>query len=150
MGLRSWLACAFAGQHSAGEAVPLKQQVASSDLARSATRQTRFWRSGNDFVWGRDLLAVNVTGSRYGVAMTASPASDPAPYEVIHLGGEAAAIVPLSDLRRLQAVQRHAPAELLEEAEIEATLAAHRDWVAAGRPGAVSHEEAMAELLGEQ
>jgi hypothetical protein len=99
---------------------------------------------------GRDLLAVNVTGSRYGVAMTASPASDPGPYEVIHLGGEAAAIVPLSDLRRLQAVQRHAPAELLEEAEVEATLAAHRDWVAAGRPGAVSHEEAMAELLGEQ
>ena len=40
------------------------------------------------------------------------------------------------------------PAEVLEEAEIEATLAAHRDWVAAGRPGAVSHEGAMAELLG--
>jgi hypothetical protein len=38
-------------------------------------------------------------------------------------------IAPLSDLRRLQAVQRLAPAELLEEAEIEATLAA------AGRPG---------------
>ena len=34
-----------------------------------------------------------------------------------------------------------------EEAEIEATLAAHQEWVAAGRPGAVSHEEAMAELL---
>jgi len=47
---------------------------------------------------------------------------DPAePYEVIHLGGEAAAI--------------------------EAALADHREWVAAGRPGAVSHEEAMAELL---
>jgi hypothetical protein len=35
-------------------------------------------------------------------------------------------------------------------AEIEAALAAHRERVAAGRPGAVSHEEAMAELLGEQ
>jgi hypothetical protein len=69
---------------------------------------------------------------------------------VIHLGGEAAAIVPLADLRMLQAVQRRAPAEVLEEAEIEATLAAYREWVAAGRPGAVSHEEAMAELLGEQ
>jgi hypothetical protein len=79
--------------------------------------------------------------------MTAQPASDPSPYEVIHLGGEAAAIVPLSDLRRLQAVQRLASAEILEEAEIEATLAAHREWVGAGRPGAVSHEEAMAELL---
>ena len=83
-------------------------------------------------------------------AMTAQPASDPGSYEVIHLGGEAAAIVPLSDLRRLQAVQRHASAEVLEEAEIEATLAAHREWVAAGRPGAVSHEEAMAELLNGQ
>jgi hypothetical protein len=69
---------------------------------------------------------------------------------VIHLGGEAAAIVPLSDLRKLQAVQRHASAELLEDVEVEATLAAHREWVKAGRPGAVSHEEAMAELLGGQ
>jgi hypothetical protein len=70
------------------------------------------------------------------------------PYEVIHLGGEAAAIVPPSDLRRLRAVERRAPAEILEEAEIEATLAAHQEWVARGQPGAVSHEEAMAELLG--
>ena len=84
--------------------------------------------------------------------MTALPTSDPDPgeaYEVIHLGGEAAAIVPLSDLRRLRAVERHASAEVLEEAEIEATLEAHKEWVAAGRPGAVSHEEAMAELLGQ-
>jgi hypothetical protein len=79
--------------------------------------------------------------------MTAPPDSAQGAYEVIHLGGEAAAIVPLSDLRRLQAVQRQAPAELLEDAEIESTLAAHRDWAEAGRPGAVSHEEAMAELL---
>jgi hypothetical protein len=53
------------------------------------------------------------------------------------------------DLRRLQAVERLAPAEVVEAAEIQTTLAAHREWVAAGRPGAVSHEEAMAELLGE-
>ncbi len=82
--------------------------------------------------------------------MTASAAGDSGPYEVIHLGGEAAAIVPLGDLRQLQAVQRHAPPELLEEADVEATLAAHQEWVAAGRPGAVSHDEAMAELLREQ
>ncbi len=43
-----------------------------------------------------------------------------------------------------------APAALLEAAEVEATLAAHREWVAAGRPGAVSHDEAMAELLSGQ
>jgi hypothetical protein len=53
-------------------------------------------------------------------------------------------------LRRLQAVQRHASPEFLEEAETEGTLAEQREWVAAGRPGAVSHEEAMAELLHEQ
>jgi len=35
----------------------------------------------------------------------------------------------------------------LEDAEADAALAEHRVWVAAGRPGAVSHEEAMAELL---
>jgi hypothetical protein len=87
----------------------------------------------------------------YGGGMTGQPTSVPdEPYEVIHLGGEAAAIVPLSELRRLQAVERRAPAALLEEAEIEATLAAHREWVAAGRPGAVSHDEAMTELLSGQ
>jgi hypothetical protein len=79
--------------------------------------------------------------------MSAQPGSDQ-PYEVIHLGGEAAAIVPLAELRRLQAVERHASPEALEEAEIEATLAAHDEWVAAGRPGALSHEEMVAELLG--
>ena len=99
-------------------------------------------------------MAGGITMARragYGGGMTAQPASIPdEPHEVIHLGGEAAAIVPLSELRRLQAVERRAPAALLEEAEIEATLAAHREWVAAGRPGAVSHDEAMAELLSGQ
>ena len=86
-----------------------------------------------------------------GVAVRRTqPTDDPGPdepYEVIHLGGQAAAIVPLLDLRRLRAVERRAPAEILEEADIETTLAAHREWVAAGRPGAVSHDEAMAGLL---
>jgi hypothetical protein len=34
-----------------------------------------------------------------------------------------------------------------DEAEIEAELAAYREWVAAGCPGEMSHEEAMAQLL---
>jgi hypothetical protein len=81
--------------------------------------------------------------------MSAQPDGTPdQPYEVIHLGGEVAAIVPLTELRRLRALERHASPEALEEAEIEATLASYREWAAAGRPGAVSHEEAMAELLG--
>jgi len=70
------------------------------------------------------------------------------PYEVIHLGGETAAIVPLAELRRLAALERHASPEALEEAEIEAALTAHDEWVAAGCPGALSHEEVMADLLG--
>jgi predicted amino acid dehydrogenase len=68
-------------------------------------------------------------------------------YEVIHLGGQAAAIVPLDELRRLKALERHVSPEVLEDAEVEAALAAHDEWVAAGCPGALSHEEAMAILL---
>ena len=47
------------------------------------------------------------------------------------------------------------PAEPVPDADPdEATVAAaalqeYREWVAKGRPGAVSHEEAMAELLGD-
>jgi hypothetical protein len=68
---------------------------------------------------------------------------------VIHLGGQAAAIVPLAELRRLQALERHAPAEMIEEAEMDAAFAEYREWVAAGRTGAISHEEMAAELFGE-
>jgi hypothetical protein len=48
--------------------------------------------------------------------MTAQPAGRPElaePYEVIHLGGKAAAVVPLAELRRLRAVERHASPEAL-------------------------------------
>jgi hypothetical protein len=71
-----------------------------------------------------------------------------AAYEVIHLGGEAAAIVPVSELRRPRAVERYASPEAPEEAEIETALATHDEWVAAGCPDALSHEEVMADLLG--
>lgn len=82
-------------------------------------------------------------------AMSGQPADSAEPYEVIHLGGEAAAIVPLAELRRLRAVERHASPEVLEDAETEATLAGHDEWVKAGRPGARSHDDVMAELLGQ-
>ncbi len=42
------------------------------------------------------------------------------PYEVIHLGGQAAAIVPLNELRRLKALERHVSPEVLEDAGVEA------------------------------
>jgi hypothetical protein len=38
--------------------------------------------------------------------------------------------------------------EAIEEADSEALLAAHDEWVAAGRPGAMPHEDVMAELFG--
>jgi hypothetical protein len=57
-------------------------------------------------------------------------------------------IGPPAELWRLRAVEWHASPEALEEAEIEATLAAHDEWVATGCPGARSHEDVMAELLG--
>jgi hypothetical protein len=79
--------------------------------------------------------------------MSAQPTDSTGPYEVIHLGGEAAAIVPLADLRRLRAVEQLAPAEVRQDAEIEATLAAHDEWLRAGRPGARPHDDVMAELL---
>lgn len=80
--------------------------------------------------------------------MSAQPADNTGPYEVIHLGGEAAAIVPLAELRRMRAVERHATDEVREAAEFEAALAGHDEWVRAGRPGARSHADVMAELLG--
>ncbi|MGH3292648.1 MAG: hypothetical protein ACRDP7_12650 [Trebonia sp.] len=80
--------------------------------------------------------------------MSVQPADSTEPYEVIHLGSEVAAIVPIADLRRLRAIERHAPAEALEDAEAEATLAGHDEWVRVGRPGARPHDDVMAELLG--
>jgi hypothetical protein len=80
--------------------------------------------------------------------MSAQPTDSPEPYEVIHLGGQAAAIVPLTDLRRLRAVERHASAEAREDAEIEAALGEHDEWVRVGSPGARSHDDVMTELLG--
>lgn len=48
----------------------------------------------------------------------------------------------------LHATPAPRPAEI-EEAEIDAAFAEHEAWKAAGRPGGtVSHEAAMAELLG--
>jgi len=83
--------------------------------------------------------------------MSAQPADFPGgtePFEVIHLGGEAAAIVPLAELRRLRAIERRASPEAIEDAGIEALLTAHDEWVAAGCPGARSHDDVARELLG--
>lgn len=56
---------------------------------------------------------------------TASPVTDP--YEVIHLGGQAAVIVPLAEFLRLRALESTASREALEDAE---DAAAAQDWLA--------------------
>jgi hypothetical protein len=64
-----------------------------------------------------------------------APAATDEPFEVIHLGGVEAAIVPIDELRRLRAIARHASPEAIEKAELEEAeeiLAQHRAWVAEG------------------
>lgn len=70
---------------------------------------------------------------------------------MIHLGGETAVVVPLHEYSVLAALRERASAQDLEEAEIEAAIAEHEEWKAAGRPGGtISHEAAVAQLLGGQ
>jgi hypothetical protein len=57
-------------------------------------------------------------------------------------------VVPIDEYRLLRALERRASTEDLDAAEADAVLQSHQEWVAAGRPGARSHEEVMAELLG--
>lgn len=79
--------------------------------------------------------------------MSAQPAEPQPEHDVIRVGTSEAVVVPLEDYLRLWAIERHASAREIEEAEIEAAVEAHGRWVAAGRPGATSHEDVMSELL---
>ena len=69
-------------------------------------------------------------------------------HDVIRLGGETAVVVPVHEYHTLKALRDHASAEQVEEAEIDAAIAEHEAWKAAGRPGLKSHEEFMAEVFG--
>ena len=81
--------------------------------------------------------------------MSARPAAHGDDHDVIHLGGETAVVVPLHEYRMLATLRERASAEEIEEAEIEAAIAEHEAWKAAGRPGGtIPHEAAVAELLG--
>ena len=84
--------------------------------------------------------------------MTAQPAGSAgiSPHEVIHLGGEAAVVVPVAEYRRLRALEQLASPQELEGAEAAAALEEYREWSAAGRPGVISHEQARRLLLGEE
>jgi hypothetical protein len=81
--------------------------------------------------------------------MSARPEEHGGSHDVIRLGGETAVVVPLDEYRMLATLRDRASADEIEEAEIGAAIAGHEAWKAAGRPGGtVSHEAAMAELLG--
>ena len=80
--------------------------------------------------------------------MDTQPVVDHDQLDLIHLGGETAVVLPMYEYRRLRELERRASAEDLDAAEANAVLQGHDEWVAAGRPGAMSHEEFMAELLG--
>lgn len=68
-------------------------------------------------------------------------------HNLIHLGGETAVVVPLYEYRMLKALERRATPEDLDQAQLDAAIAEHEAWVAAGRPGELTHEEAMARLI---
>lgn len=71
-------------------------------------------------------------------------------HDVIHLDGEVVfVVVPIEEYRKLRALARQASAEDLEAAEMAAEYEQYQEWNAAGRLGAVSHEEFMIELLGD-
>ena len=64
--------------------------------------------------------------------MTAQPADripasgpDTGPYEVIHLGGQAAVVVPVSDFLRLRALEQAASAQEPDEPQMVETAAAN-------------------------
>jgi len=65
-----------------------------------------------------------------------------------HHDGAAAVVVPLEEYRRLRALESLATSADLDVAEADAIMQGYRDWTVAGRPGALSHGEAMAQLLG--
>ncbi len=83
--------------------------------------------------------------------MTAQPAVpgpglDTGPYETIHLGGQAAVVVPVAEFLRLRALEQRATAEELEDAEDDAAVAAFRARDAAGETVFVPAAEARRRL----
>ena len=61
---------------------------------------------------------------------------DTGEFEVIHLGGQAAVVVPIAEFLRLRALERVASQQALEEAEDAAAL---QDWRARRDAGRVSY-----------
>jgi hypothetical protein len=60
--------------------------------------------------------------------MSAQPTEPQPGHDVIHVGTSEAVVVPMGDYLRFRAIERHASADEIEEAEIEASNQAHERW----------------------
>ncbi len=87
---------------------------------------------------------------RLNISAMSAQASEHDGHGVIHLGGETAVVVPMHEYRTLKALKDRATPGELDEAETDAAIAGYEEWVAAGRPGEMTHEEAMTRLLTSQ
>jgi hypothetical protein len=74
------------------------------------------------------------------------PSPDTGSYEVIHLGGQAAVVVPVTDFLRLRALEQAAAPDELEDAEDTAAMLEWQARDAAGQTTLVSAEEAKLQL----
>ena len=74
------------------------------------------------------------------------PSPDSGSYEVIHLGGQAAVVVPVTDFLRLRALEQAAAPHELEDAEDAAAMLEWKARDAAGQTTLVSAEEAKLRL----
>jgi hypothetical protein len=88
-----------------------------------------------------------MTGQSSTARSSTAASPGPGAHDVIHLGGEAAVVVPLAEYRRLRALARLASPDELDGAEAAAATEEYREWLAAGRPGAVPQEQARRLLL---
>jgi hypothetical protein len=75
-----------------------------------------------------------------------TPGPDTGSYEVIHLGGQAAVVVPVTDFLRLRALDQAATHEDLEDAEDTAAVLEWKTRDAAGQTTFVPADEARRRL----
>jgi hypothetical protein len=79
-------------------------------------------------------------------AQPAGPGPDTGSYELIHLGGQAAVVVPVADFLRLRALEQAASPRELEDAEDTAAVLEWKARDAAGQTTFVPADEARRRL----
>jgi hypothetical protein len=79
-------------------------------------------------------------------AQPAEPGPDTGAYEVIHLGGQAAVVVPVADFLRLRALEQAASPQELEDAEDTAAVLEWKARDATGQTTFVPADEARRRL----